>query len=295
MKKSIVIGSNGYLGGHLSYFLESKGFNNHNYDLSERSKDKNYQSFDITKKKEFEKLDSNVDYIFLFAGLTGTSIGFKEYEKFVSVNEIGLLNLLSWMKETNCNARLVFPSTRLVYKGVKDKELIETDAKDPKTLYAINKLNAEYILEAYHNVYGLNYTVFRICVPYGNLFDNSYSYGTIGFFLNKALNQENIPLFGGGNYQRSFTHVEDICQTIIEASLIPKCNNEVYNIGGETYSLAEVAELFADKYNISVQSVEWPELDYKLESGDTIFSSKKLDQILGHEKSNSLQKWIANL
>jgi UDP-glucose 4-epimerase len=199
------------------------------------------------------------------------------------------------MKETNCNARLVFPSTRLVYKGVKDKELIETDAKDPKTLYAINKLNAEYILEAYHNVYGLNYTVFRICVPYGNLFDNSYSYGTIGFFLNKALNQENIPLFGGGNYQRSFTHVEDICQTIIEASLIPKCNNEVYNIGGETYSLAEVAELFADKYNISVQSVEWPELDYKLESGDTIFSSKKLDQILGHEKSNSLQKWIANL
>ncbi|MBK6876269.1 MAG: hypothetical protein IPG99_07415 [Ignavibacteria bacterium] len=38
------------------------------------------------------------------------------------------------------------------------------------------------MIEAFSNMFEMDYTIFRICVPYGNKFGSSYSYGTIGFF-----------------------------------------------------------------------------------------------------------------
>jgi len=294
MAKSITIGSNGYLGRHLAHFLKIAGFENSNYDIQPKPAYGvgNYNSLDITDSHAFTKLNPDVDFIFMFAGLSGTTEGFDRYVDFARVNEIGLLHLLTWMKDTNCRARVVFPSSRLVYKGKKDQLLKEDDPKETRTIYAVNKLAAENLLWMYQNAFGIDYTVFRICVPYGNLFDNRFSYGTIGFFLSKALNNEDIVLFGDGLIRRTFTHVEDVCRNIIKAVQSENTRNEIYNIGGENLTLLEAAGIIASSYGVNVNFTDWPKLSLKLETGDTVFDDEKMKIVgFGYYQYN-FKQWI---
>jgi len=295
MKKSILIGSNGYLGKHLAYFLKENNFHNFNFDIHPEPPEEieNYQTFNITRKKEFDKLDPNVDFIFLFAGLTGTANGFENFKKFISVNELGLLNLLLWMRKSGCNARIIFPSTRLVYKGRKNYMLKESEPKETKTIYALNKLAAENILWMHYNAFGIDNTIFRICIPYGNHFDEHYSYGTIGFFFNKARKGEDIILYGNGSIRRTFTHVEDICNYIIRAIQIEKTKNQIFNIGGENLSLLEAAKIVAQKYDVSINFVEWPDMALKLESDDTVFDDSKLKALIDYTNKYTIKSWLS--
>ena len=297
MKTSLLIGSNGYLGRHLSVFLDKNGFDNLNYDIQPAAFEglNNFRQFDITDKDSFQNLDPNVDFIFLFAGLTGTADGFDKYQDFVKINEIGLLNLLDWMRSSGSKARIIFPSTRLVYKGRKNYALKEDDAKETKTIYALNKLAAENLLWMYQNAFGIDYTVFRICVPYGNLFGNAYSYGTIGFFLDKASKKEDIVLFGDGSIRRSFTHVADICKTIYDAILNDGTKNLSFNIGGENLSLLDAASLVAGKFGVGIKFMPWPEMALKLESDDTVFDESKLSSLINTSRIFDLQNWLAGV
>lgn len=293
-KKSILIGSNGYLGKHLAFFLEQEGFENANFDIHPQAATgiRNYKKIDITNENDFFELNPDIDFIFFFAGLTGTSAGFDDYKKFISVNEIGLLNLLNWMRKITCKARIIFPSTRLVYKGVKNTPLLEESPKETKTIYAANKLNAENLLWMYHNAFDIDYTVFRICVPYGNLFDARFSYGTLGFFLSKAQNGDDITLYGDGLIGRTFTHVLDISDAIVRAIQNEKTKNGIFNIGGENLTLLEVAKLVAEKFGVGIQFTDWPAMPLKLESGDTIFEDTRLRSVISLPYRHSIAQWI---
>jgi len=298
VKKSIVFGANGYIGRHLVQHLFNSGHNVKAYDVSEKSADddRDYQQLDITDSSAIAAIDlSDVDYLFNFSGLTGTTVSFENYEQFIFVNELGLLNVLQHLRKFK-NTRLVFPSTRLVYQGQKDVFLKETATKESKTVYAQNKLSCEAYLDMYANLFGISYTTFRICVPYGNIFDGEYSYGTLGFFLSKARKKENIVLYGQGEPRRTFTHVIDICQYITKALEQEGSRNQTFNIGSsDNSSLKEVAKMIADKFGVSLEFIDWPETAAKIESGDTIFDGAKLDALTTYRNQHSLQNWINHL
>ena len=215
----------------------------------------------------------------MFAGLTGTYAGFDRYDTYININEIGLLNLLDAIRNSEYRPKIIFPSTRLVYKGV-DKPLREEDEKETKTLYAVNKLACEGLLQAYKASFDIPYTIFRICIPYGNLLSTDYSFGTVGFFIKQAKAGKNITLYGGGNIKRTFTHMEDLCYQIVEGAFTEKSNGQVYNIGGETLSLREAAEIIADRFGTNVVSVPWPERDLRIESDHTYFDDTKIQSLL---------------
>lgn len=288
--KCLVFGANGYIGRHLSYFLEERDFCVHNFDIQEDSKLKMYQQFDVTDQILYDSIDFNVDYIFWFSGITGTYDSFESASAFINVNEIGLVNLLNSIKNLPNKPKIIFPSTRLVYKA-SSEPLKEADPKLPITVYAVNKLSCEQILESYNRLFGIQYTVYRICVPYGSLFSENYSYGTIGFFLTKAKKGENISLYGDGSLMRTFTHIKDLCYQIINTCADNKSDNKAINIGGENLSLKDVAEIIAEKYNITTSLVDWPRDALLLESGDTFFDDSLIQDILqGYD-----YKKIANL
>ena len=166
-KRIAVLGADGYIGQNLVKYLQYHySIQADCYGLSHMS-DKDIHYVDVTKKETVSNIDLDVDIIFMLAGLSGTLAGFDSYEKYVAVNEIGLLNLLDAIKESPYRPRVVFPSSRLVYKGV-DKVLAEGDEKETKTIYAVNKLACEGYLKVYHNSFNIPFTIFRICVPYGN-------------------------------------------------------------------------------------------------------------------------------
>ena len=280
MKKIGVIGANGYIGKHIvSYLQRHYDVNVDSYDIVTECDSPNYHKVDLTDKESIKGLNLDLDYIFMFAGLTGTYNGFNEYQKFISINELGLLNLLDAIKNSEYRPKVIFPSTRLVYKGV-DKSLKEDDLKECKTIYAANKLACEGYLQAYHDSFDIPYTIFRICLPYGNLLSTDYSFGTVGFFIRQAKAGKDITLYGGGNIKRTFTHMEDLCYQIIEGSFHHESNGQTYNVGGETLSLHDAAEIIAAKYGTKVTEIPWPERDLRIESSHTYFDDTKIRSLL---------------
>lgn len=278
MKKIAIVGGNGYIGKHLVFFLKQYGICPKIYDML-YNEDSNYKKVDITNPDSVSEIDFNVDYIFMFAGLTGTYVGFDKYQLYNSINEIGLLNLLDAIRKSPYRPKIIFPSTRLVYKGI-DRPLKEADEKEAKTIYAVNKIACEGLLQAYSASFDIPYTVFRICIPYGNLLSNDYSFGTVGFFINQAKAGNDIPLYGGGATKRTFTHIHDLCYQIIEGAFNPVSNGEIFNVGGETLSLKEAAEIVANKFGTTVVSEPWPERDLRIESNHTYFDDSKIQSLL---------------
>ena len=280
MKKIGVIGANGYIGKHIvSYLQRYYDVNVDSYDIVAECDFPNYHKVNLTDKESIKGLNLDLDYIFMFAGLTGTYNGFNEYQKFISINELGLLNLLDAIKNSEYRPKVIFPSTRLVYKGI-DKSLKEDDLKECKTIYAANKLACEGYLQAYHDSFDIPYTIFRICLPYGNLLSTDYSFGTVGFFIRQAKAGKDITLYGGGNIKRTFTHMEDLCYQIIEGSFHHESNGQTYNVGGETLSLHDAAEIIAAKYGAKVTEIPWPERDLRIESSHTYFDDTKIRSLL---------------
>lgn len=291
--KVAIIGANGYIGKHLAFYLNHMGMTPMCYDIQEEKRE-NYKKVDLTDKDSVKSIDLNVDYIFMFAGLTGTYAGFDKYETYNAINEIGLLNLLDAIRKSEYRPKVIFPSTRLVYKGV-DKALKEGDEKETKTIYAVNKIACEGLLQAYKASFDIPYAVFRICIPYGNLLSTDYSFGTVGFFIKQASAGKDITLYGGGNIKRTFTHMEDLCYQVVEGAFNPNSNGEIYNIGGETYSLREAAEIVAAKFGTNVVDVPWPERDLRIESDHTYFDDTKIRKLLNFGEYKNLKEFSKDI
>lgn len=293
MKKAVVIGANGYIARNLitklkdQYLLEL-------YDIQENHRDgnENYSSVDITNIDSVREMNLDCDIIYNFAGMTGTTAGFEKYDQFIQVNEIGLLNLLTVYVEQKSGAKIVFPSTRLVYKGIPGNVSGENADKEFKTIYAINKYSCEQYLKMYHEVYGVEYCIVRICLPYGTMIEDAGSYGTAEFFASKGKRGEDITIYGDGSQRRTLIHMEDLCNILRLCGENEQCVNDVYNIGGADHlSLYEMASVFADIYGVNVVSVPWPEIALKIESGDTVFDSSKLDKLIEYRYKHNIKEW----
>lgn len=296
MKKIAIIGANGYIARNLIHVLK-RDYPDYELDLygrSARSIDNydHYRSVDLCSRELVKMIDLSCDIVFQLAGRTGSANGFVEYDSFIDSNERALLNLLDEYRNQNSTARLVFPSTRLVYKG-KPKAQKEDAEKEFKTVYAISKYACEQYLEQFNRAFSVQYTIFRICVPYGTLVPNASSYGTAEFMLSKATKGEAITLYGDGTVRRTLTYIEDICRTMIIGALSPACMNDVFNIGGEDYSLCEMADLIAARFGVDVEYIPWPDLALKIESGDTVFDSEKLDSTIGRYIKSKFRDWVA--
>ena len=282
MMKITIIGANSYIARNLIFEIHQRKIDAELklYDYADVQSDgeNNYHKINILDQISVSGIDLNCDIIYMFVGKTGTLAGFDNYNEFIDINEKALLNVLNEYRNQKSSAKIIYPSTRLVYKGSVSL-LGEDDEKEFKTIYAINKYACEQYLKMFNNLYGIKYCIFRICVPYGSLLPDISSYGTIGFMLNKAKNGQNITLYGSGNARRTFTHIKDLCDILINGAVSEKCLNDVYNIGGKNMSLREIAGIIAQKYNVNIDYIDYPSEQFKIESGDTVFNDSKLQEL----------------
>ena len=297
--KAIVVGSNGYLGQNIIISLLEKGVQLICHDLHDTSALKerahllSYHKLDITDGVAVADVDWNADAVFFLAGLTGTRVSIEKAPLYVKTNELGLAHVLDALVKQGARPRILFPSTRLVYRGATGP-IPEDHEKEFKTVYALNKFSCEQLLRIFAVNYGIPYTVFRICVPYGNLGNVPFSYGTIGFLMKQAATGA-ILLYGDGNQRRTFTHVGDIAEIMFRCLSAKPTENAVYNMGGEDYSLKQVAEMIATLRQATIRFQEWPALDLRLESGDTVFDSRKLDLLLSYRYQYRFLDWLNSL
>jgi len=284
MKKFSVIGANSSIARNFSYYLKGKDVELKLYDIQPESIDgeQGYTCINLLDEGDIDKIDYDCDAIFIYSGLTGGERSINMHSAFIDVNEKSLLNILKAHREKNSRARIIYPSSRLVYKN-SNEPLTEESPKEGLSVYAVNKIAAEGYIRMYNSLYGTEYTIFRIAIPFGNLNPASTDYGIVSKFRHQAQDNGAVTVFGDGCGRRTFTHIKDICRLIYEGAISHKTLNETYNIGGCTYSLLELANLQAERFGARVTTVEWPELVEKIDVPNGDLDSTKLDSIFGKD------------
>jgi UDP-glucose 4-epimerase len=288
--KCLVLGAGGYLGSHLLQALRSAG---HDVRAVARTA-AGGAVVDLAEPGSLQALDWAVDAVFMFAGVTGTAASFTESHKFIGGNQTALLNVLDGIRQSGHRPRVVFPSTRLVYKG-SEQTLPESAELQARTVYAASKIACELLLQAYANAFDIPYTVYRICVPYGNTLGGRVSYGTVGNFVQQAQDSGRIRLYGDGSLRRTFIHVDDICRALVLGAAREDCANQIFNLPGEDLSLLQAASLIATRLGAGIELAPWPAFDERIESGSTVFDGSRLEARLPGLVQQSFGRWVMSI
>ena len=149
----------------------------------------------------------------------------------LKVNFQGVLNLLELAK--NHNATILQSSTSEVYG---EPEISPQDENyrgnvnmvGVRSCYDEGKRVAETLMMDYHKQYNVDIRIVRIFNTYGPKMDK-YDGRVVSNFINQALNNSNITLYGNGQQSRSFCYIEDLINGIIRLMNTPY--NYPVNIG----------------------------------------------------------------
>ncbi len=117
----------------------------------------------------------------------------------------------------------------------------------PEDPYGVAKYACEMDLRAAHEMFGLNYTIFRPHNVYGEHQNIGDRYrNVIGIFMNQIMQGQPMTIFGDGLQTRAFTHIDDVAPLIARCVDVPESSNQVFNIGAETpTSVRDLARIVA--------------------------------------------------
>jgi UDP-glucose 4-epimerase len=130
----------------------------------------------------------------------------------------------------------------------------------PEDPYGIAKYAVEMDLKAAHEMFGLEYIIFRPHNVYGEYQNIGDRYrNVVGIFMNQVLQKKPMSVFGDGNQQRAFTYIGDVAPIIARAPLVKAAKNRVFNVGAdEPYTVNELAERLAEAMGVESNIVHLP-------------------------------------
>ena len=146
-------------------------------------------------------------------------------------NLIGSVNLINAAVKYGVRC-LVFTSSIAVY-GHQEPPFFEDTLPQPADPYGIAKYAVEMDLKAAHDMFGLNYVIFRPFNIYGENQNIADAYrNVVGIFMNQCMQGRPMTIFGDGNQTRAFSYIGDVAPAIASAVDTPKYWNQIFNIGG---------------------------------------------------------------
>lgn len=161
-------------------------------------------------------------------------------------NLIGSVNLVNAAinHQVKC---FVFTSSIAVY-GAGQSPMSEEMVPIPEDSYGISKLAVEQELRVSHEMFGLDYVVFRPHNVYGERQNIGDRYrNVVGIFMNQLLRGEPMTIFGDGTQQRAFTHIDDVAPILASSVDFPAARNQIFNVGADVpHTVNELAEIVAD-------------------------------------------------
>lgn len=303
-KKIIVLGSAGNLG---MYFIDYliKNLNINEYEIiATGTKPKypfdfyngRYIQVDITKKEEFERLPrEDVHAIVDFAGVLPAYLSKDDPEKYIDVNIKGTLNVLEYARRVQVD-RIIYTQTWADLNGYLEekKPLKPYLLRKPihigdHAIYTVTKCAAVELIECYHQMYGIKNFIFRL--PNIYLYSPEIYYYVNGekkyisyrYMIQKAINGEDIELWGNPDLGKDIIYVKDLCQMIYK-SLFVSINTGIYNAGtGVKTTMRQqiegIIKVFSPK-NRPSKIIECPE---KRDCDDFVMDITNIKEELGYE------------
>ena len=180
------------------------------------------------------------DYAFHYAAVVGVQRT-QENPQLVLNDIEGIKSILRLSKNLDVK-RVFFSSSSEVYgEPIILPQNEKTTPLNSILPYAVVKNVGETYLRAYHKEYNLEYTIFRFFNTYGPKQSTDF---VISKFINSALKNEDITIYGDGQQTRTFLYVDNNIQCCLSAFYNDKCVNEVVNIGSDTETtIRDLAEL----------------------------------------------------
>src|ERR1039458_1143509 len=249
----LVTGAAGFIGSHVCRCLIHEGNRVIGLDdLSGGFRDHlpegvQFVQGSVTDAALVQKLfaEHKFDYVFHLAAYAAEGLShFIKHFNYTN-NLLGSVNLInaSVNHDVKC---FIFTSSIAVY-GRNQLPMTEDTVPQPEDPYGIAKYAVELDLKEAHEMFGLNYVVFRPHNVYGenqNLGDRYRN--VIGIFMNQIMQGQPMTIFGDGKQTRAFSFIDDVAPVIAASIARPACYNQVYNVGADkAYSVAELARVVA--------------------------------------------------
>lgn len=169
------------------------------------------------------------------------------------INLEGVLHVLEACR-IHGTGHILFSSSAAVYGDNLHIPLKETERLVPTSPYGITKMATEHYLRVYHELYGMDATVFRFANVYGERQGEKGEGGVVSIFCKLLSQRQGITVFGDGNQTRDFVYAGDIAQAIIRA--LPLKGYHTMNVStGQETSINDLIRSFekAVGYTVPVQ------------------------------------------
>ena len=224
--KAVVFGGSGFLGSHVADALTEAGNDVTIYDLRPSPYLKSSQKMfvgDILDQNKIEEAVKGCDIVYNFAGIADIGEASKKPLDSVKFNILGNSIILEACRKAMIK-RFVFASSLYVYSKA-------------GSFYRSTKQACELLVESYHEVYDLPYTILR----YGSLYgpradDRNFIFKTI----KQALTEKKIVREGDGEEIREYIHVYDAAKSSVEILSDEFINQHVIITGNQQMKVKDL-------------------------------------------------------
>lgn len=235
--KILITGGSGFIGSHIVEHYQDKAEeirvldnlrtgHRHNLDGLRHT----FIEGSVTDRELVRKALEGIDRVFHLAAMVSVPESMAKPGECVDINVRGLLNVLEEAAAAGVG-KLVFASSAAVYGDNPTVPKLETMLPEPKSPYAITKLDGEYYLGMFQREGRLETAALRFFNVFGPRQDPKGAYAAaVPIFIEKAVCGEDITVFGDGGQTRDFIFVKDIAGALVFAAETPGVTG-VFNAG----------------------------------------------------------------
>ncbi len=249
IKKALVTGGMGFVGGHLVKRLLSQGVEVTVLDKSI------YKAIpfdptlvklvevDILSKEYLEECLQDVDVCFHLAAISSSTKCQNDWLFSLQNNVVAFNHLLDLLMKQDSTIKFIYASTASVYCNSTEVPQKESDRVSPCKVIAADKLTNEIYAAVAGRSFGLSSIGLRLFNVYGTCqYDSNHYSGVISRFKKSVLQQQPLIIYGTGEQTRDFVHVDDVVNAFILAANVELKGAQVINVcSGQSLSINELA------------------------------------------------------
>jgi len=305
-KKIAVTGAGGYIG---SVFVEELSkYSDNILTVSRRAlpQKKYVQQLtgDICTYDTWHKIVSDSDLIYHLGGNTSIYAATKDPSESLNSTLLPINHLIRAARELDRKPKVIFTSTVTLYGLTTCLPVSETQTPNPVTVYDIHKLFAEQQLTQATRLGLFDSVSLRLANVYGpsSSVSSSPDRGILNRVALRALQGQNISLYGDGNYIRDYVFLDDVVRAILLAGAVSGIQGEVFNIGsGVGTTLRRAFELVVDqseqvtRKRVALESIMWPSGTDPIEFRNFIAQNEKFSKAAGWEPLVSIEDGVKML